>query len=101
MTYQVTDTQGVTYLRPSHAMMVAVVDQMYRENEEVFGDVIMTASNGVAIALHPNGSATLELPENSAVRILKNLGKDEQLTLWVQLAGGHSQSIMKLEWEEL
>ena len=99
MSYQVTDIHGVTRLMPEHRQMVKVLNELYADKEESFSDVILTHRNGHAISLHANGCAVWETPGSEEMRILKDLKREEQLTLWIQLAAGRMKTIESLGWE--
>jgi len=100
MSYQVTDQNGITTLRPDHKKMVFVVQQMYRANEEDFVEVTLTHASGVAVSLYPNGTAVLDTPDSNTYSILEDLTMNEQLMLWVQLAAGNIDSLNKLDWQK-
>ena len=98
MAYQITDIHGVTRLMPDHGMMVRIVDEMYRHPNKVFRDVIMSHNNGYSISLHPNGCAVLDHAGEDSYYTLTDLSREEQLMLWIQLAGNNIASIKKLDW---
>jgi hypothetical protein len=100
MSYQVTDVHGVTRLRPDHADMVRMVKALYRQPPDTFAEVTLTHACGVAITLHPNGSAVMDEADTDTYDVLTDLTMDEQLMLWLQLALGNVSSLRKLEWRQ-
>lgn len=99
MPYQITDVHGVTRLMPDHSMMIEIVDEMYREQTEAFRDVILAHQSGYSISLHPNGCAVLDYAEEEEYYTLTDLTREDQLMLWIQLAGNNIESIRKLGWK--
>jgi hypothetical protein len=100
MSYQVTDVQGVTRLRPGHADMVKVAKALYQQPPDTFAEVTLTHASGVAITLYPNGTAVMDEADTATYAVLDDLSIDDQLMLWLQLASGHVQSLRKLEWRQ-
>ncbi len=98
MSYQATDIHGTTRLRPDHAQMVRIVNELYAEPPDVFEEVTMTHSSGTSISLYANGTAVLDEPEQTHYALLKDLSRSEQLTLWLQIAAGNLRAIRRLDW---
>jgi hypothetical protein len=101
MAYQTTDVHGITRLMPDHECMVRMVHELYSNQKDDFADVVLTHRSGIAISLHANGCAVLEQPHEEEDKMLRDLSRDEQLTLWIQLAAGNLARIQALEWEPM
>jgi hypothetical protein len=99
MSYQVSDVNGVTRLRPDHADMVKLVQALYREPPDALAEVTLTHASGVAITLYPNGTAVMDEADSETYSVLGDLTIEEQLMLWLQLASGNLRSLRKLEWQ--
>ncbi|MCG8528288.1 MAG: hypothetical protein MI748_18045 [Opitutales bacterium] len=100
MSYQLTDSNGVVRLNPDHKVMTQTLSELYNdERKEVFDDVILTHDSGASISLQSNGCAVFETHESETRKILKELSRDDQLALWIQLAAGRLKALEQLEWE--
>jgi hypothetical protein len=101
MAYQVTDLYGVTRLMPDHRTMVEVLDTLYREAQhEDLADVVLTHRSGHAICLYANGTAVMEKEDDPTLLLMHDLSREEQLTLWIQLAAGRVANLLKMDWEK-
>lgn len=79
--------------------MVSIVNELYSDSADEYLEVTLTHSSGVAITLGSNGSAVMDTPDCVSYFLMTDLTFNEQMTLWVQLAGGNVESIKKLDWQ--
>ncbi|HOO93203.1 MAG TPA: hypothetical protein PKX94_07025 [Opitutales bacterium] len=102
MSYQITDTKGVTRLNPDHKTMVAVLKELRKRStndDDAFPEAVLTHGSGWAISATRKGTAILEIPgEADSIYVLKRLEPDEVINLWQQLAMGNFERIRALPW---
>ncbi|OPZ74192.1 MAG: hypothetical protein BWY82_00809 [Verrucomicrobia bacterium ADurb.Bin474] len=102
MSYQITDSNGVTRLNPEHRTMLSVLQDLrkrHRDENDTFPEAILTHESGWAISVTRKGTVVLEIPDDpDSIYVLKKLDTDEVINLWQQLAMGNLDRIRALPW---
>lgn len=101
-TFHTTDAFGTTLICPDPDELRDVLHSLNEADEADFPDVSLIHVSGWAITIDDHWIAVLERmrPPEVSMRVLRLVGVDDALALWLRLARGDVEGILELPWVE-
>lgn len=102
--YHTTDAEGISLLNPDSEAMRAVLDQLDApETEEAeHPDVsLVHDASAWSLSAFPNGTVLFENlnDDDEAPRYLSQVSRHDALQMWLKLARGEIENLLKLPWK--
>lgn len=98
-TYHATDIHGMTFVEPNAGQLRSILQTLEESDDSDFLDVTLVHSTGWSIAIDDRWIATLEhVDADDPMRTLRLSGENEGLAVWLELASGLLEKLMKRNW---